>query len=60
MAPPLPEPPAHLAPLLTGLGVKPLTARRGTEHGFGLGAGRWSVGSPTRTPAASLAWPSRF
>ncbi|WP_459755293.1 hypothetical protein [Streptomyces sennicomposti] len=43
MAPPLPGPPAHLAPLLTGLGVKPLTARRGTEHGFGLRARRRAV-----------------
>ncbi|MFK4189197.1 IS5 family transposase [Streptomyces sparsogenes] len=29
--------------LVWGLGVKPLIARRGTEHGSGLGAQRWVV-----------------
>ncbi|NGO67700.1 IS5 family transposase [Streptomyces sp. SB3404] len=29
--------------LVWDLGVKPLIARRGTEHGFGLGAQRWVV-----------------
>ncbi|GHA44495.1 hypothetical protein GCM10010329_78960 [Streptomyces spiroverticillatus] len=29
--------------LVRGLGVKPLVARRGTEHGSGLGTQRWFV-----------------
>ncbi len=29
--------------LVWGLGVKPLIARRGTEHGSGLGSQRWVV-----------------
>ncbi|GHG78982.1 hypothetical protein GCM10018779_59460 [Streptomyces griseocarneus] len=29
--------------LVWDLGVKPLTARRGAEHGSGLGAQRWVV-----------------
>ncbi len=44
--------------LVRALGVKPLIARRGTEHGSGLGTQRWGLSSersPTCTGSAACA-----
>jgi hypothetical protein len=36
---------------LRDLGIRPVIARRGTEHGSGLGVHRWVVEAGLRTPA---------
>ncbi|XCM33508.1 transposase [Streptomyces parvus] len=41
--------------LVRTLGMKPLIARRGTEHGSGLGTQRWVVEPPSPTCAGSAA-----